>query len=164
MHVKVFCHSSGTVCFSCCLLEGLCCIFKMLQRYVIGFHQGDIVFTFFLFYQLLCDFGSVLWIIIMLEYSFWSLLETGGHLVTQYFGISILFHVTNSPPTPFALMQPHISPLPPLYFTVGTMLLCHSSHKPGQVQPPLSPTHLVSSDHRMWPQYSPGFFSFSSEK
>lgn len=55
-----------------------------------GFKSADIlgqaiVFTFLF----LGDFSSVLWIVMLLEYSFSAkLLETGSHLVSQYFGIS----------------------------------------------------------------------------
>ena len=83
--------------FSWSLLEGLCCsslLFKIPQRCSVGFKSGDIfgqviVFTFLLCVILAVCFGSFsCW-----NYSsFDQLLETGSHLVSQYFGISTGIH------------------------------------------------------------------------
>ena len=89
-------------------------LFKIPQKCSIGFKSGDtlgqvIVFTFFI--KRLRDFGSVLWIIIMLEYSSSAkLLEIGTHLVGQAFMVPSVNVIS---PTPFALMLPHIITLTP---------------------------------------------------
>ena len=66
--------------FNCSLLEGLFCstfLFKILQ---LGFKSFDIHGQLFSSFE--TPFASVLWIVIMLEYSSSAkLLETGSHLV-----------------------------------------------------------------------------------
>lgn len=53
------------------------------------------VFTFFFLRNSCVIFGSVLWIVIMLEYfSSAKLLETESHLITQFFTISTGIHPT----------------------------------------------------------------------
>ena len=79
---------------------------------------------FSLLYKLLHDFGSVLSIVIMLEYSSSAkLLESGSHFVSQHFGIypqtfMVPFFLNVISPTPLALIQAHIITLPPPCFTV----------------------------------------------
>lgn len=81
-----------TVLFLCCsLLGGLCgsdFLFKIPQRTLTGFKSG------FLLWKLLCDPGTVLWIIIMLHTPLLqSFCRLGVIFDSQYYGISTAFMV-----------------------------------------------------------------------
>ena len=92
----------------------------------------------------------------MLEYfSSAKLLETGSHLVSQYFGTSTgihgdIYQYKCHLPTPFVLIHPNTTTLSP-HFTLGLALeLCIHCGSPGQVHakhvgPHLSLTNLSRS-------------------
>ena len=129
-----------TLFFNCVLLEGLCCstfLFKIPNRCSIGFKSGDILFlvvvsTFF-FFRNLCVlavcFGSLsCWNNPLLP-SFWRLRVIFSASILVYPQAFMVPSLNVISPTPLTLMQPHITTLPPLCFTVGTM------HSPWQSWP-----------------------------
>ena len=68
--------------------------------------------------RLLKDFGGVLWIVIMLEYTFSAKpLETGSYLVSQYFGIPTGMHGAIYKCHPLNTLCTHALPC----FSVGTV-------------------------------------------
>ena len=101
----------------------------------------------------------------MLEYpSSAKLLETGSHLVSQFFMYPQAFMVpsiTVISPTPFALVQPYIITLPPpCYDTV--LWLCIRCGSPGQVQVKHAGPHL--SQTALWHKSARWHFAKEYEK
>lgn len=98
----------AALCWRACVT--LCFYLKYLKGVLLDPSQPGHNIHYFLPYKLLHDFGSVRWIGITSEYSSSAeLLETGNHLLSEYFqkyqnGIHCDICIS---PTPFEVIQPH---------------------------------------------------------
>ncbi len=133
--ISIFFHSSRMTSFRDWMLDGewcSTCLFRIPHRCSIGFRSGDILghwitFTLFFFRNPTVALDLCLGSLSSWKSARWPRARSDGSIfsfsIEQYICEFMMpsMKCSSPPPTPAALMQPHIRTLPPPCFTVSTM-------------------------------------------